>query len=258
MRISPRLSTLLRAALCLLPAACLSGCTKGAPKDPADTNQTKIEEPAPEETGGLETTGTYEGRLEARELQPVFKSKSKELYACYEEGKARNRHLQGAIRIRFEISPRGEVRVPFVEESELGDDRVERCMVDIIAKLVFPKPVGGSVLAEYPIAFRPKAVVPGSGAPGDEERAAYLSAAKRALSGCEALPASFTAAAWIDPEGQALSAGFAAAEQEAQAARGCVVEALQGARYPKAGRAATYLAFEAEELASVKEPAKKK
>lgn len=236
-------------AAALLWAACQRATPP--PEIPTTGPSEPVEEAPTEPDDGMETKGTYEGRLSSSQIQPVFESKGREIYVCYENGKKKNRHLGGNLRIRFEISPKGEPKNLVVEESTLGDDAVERCISDIIAGLTFPKPQGGSVLAEYPVSFAPKAIAAGVGAPAVEEHEGYLLTAKEALRACQALPSSFGAAVWINAEGVATSAGYSSENEEAQEARACIVEALKSARYPKSRRIMTHLVFSSDELTSI-------
>jgi TonB family protein len=230
----------------------ITACHRKGPESPTtqpvEVGPNDTQDKPPED--GLETSGTYEGTLETSKLQAAFKEKGKEAYACYEAARERNRHLEGDITIRFEILPSGAARAAVVERSTLGDDDMERCLVEIISKMSLPKPQGGVVLAEYPVGFHPSSVIPGAGEPTEEERGAYLGAATKAVKGCKKLPEDFQVAIWITAEGKALSAGYAAGRPEDHEVRPCVVDALKGASYPKTKRPrkVTYVALSAEEL----------
>jgi hypothetical protein len=239
---------------CLLPAVCclVPGCRTPPPRPPDPDPATQKVEPTTQPEDGVEATGTYEGVLDAAALAPVFSARRLDLYGCYEAGKAKNRYLKGDVKIRFEITAAGAARELVVESSTMGDDAVERCLVDILSKLAYPKPKGGSVLAEYPLSIQPSALVPNVGEPMLEERAGYLARAKEALKACKGLPPGYAMAAWIDPDGKAKSAGFSSEEAVPDEARVCAVDALVKAKYPKSTRRATHLIFAVEELRAIK------
>jgi hypothetical protein len=211
-------------------------------KTPQETNPLNRNNEDPGDKGsGLETKGTYEGQLSSSEIQPVFAAKNTELHACYDNGKSKNKYLQGNITIRFEITPEGKADKVFAEISTFGEGDVESCFLGIVGNLIFPKPTGGAVLATYPISFQPSAQLAGIGEPTDTDKSKYVSKTKESLKKCKKLPADFQVSVWIDPEGKAMSAGFSAASFEGHEARACAVEALKKAQFPKSKRKATHL-----------------
>jgi TonB family protein len=63
--------------------------------------------------------------------------------------------LTGKIVLMFAIGPDGKVPKAAVDSTTLEDAEVERCMVETVKKLRFPRPKGGSVKVTYPFVFRP-------------------------------------------------------------------------------------------------------
>lgn len=243
--------TLLATALLVSLAACKKEPPKKPeplrPGDPGTPGYVKpgpdLGAPPPHQDPheGIETSGTFEGRVNPELLQSAFRGRQAELQGCYESAKRRNKYLEGELSVRVEITPAGSPADLFIQRSTFGDNELERCFAEQVAQVRFPKPQGGSVLAEYPFAYHPSALLPGAGAPLESEQDAYLSKAEAALAACKDLPEVFSAAVWIDAEGKATSAGYGAPTPEGQSARACVVKSLGAAKYPKSKRKQTWL-----------------
>ena len=59
--------------------------------------------------------------------------------------------LQGRVAIKFVISPTGSVMNAVVAQSDVGSDRVEKCIADTVRRIDFPAPEGGGlVIVTYP------------------------------------------------------------------------------------------------------------
>ncbi len=70
---------------------------------------------------------------------------------CYERELNANPNLRGRVGVRFTIIPTGAVADARVQESDLGSEVVERCVVQVMSTLKFPKPRGGGVVVvSYP------------------------------------------------------------------------------------------------------------
>jgi hypothetical protein len=57
--------------------------------------------------------------------------------------------------VRYVIERTGSVGEASLEETTLGDEAPERCIVEVFSTLQFPSPEGGPVNAVYPMVFSP-------------------------------------------------------------------------------------------------------
>lgn len=73
--------------------------------------------------------------------------------ACYEEGLARARGLEGKVSVRFVIGKDGAVANVADAGSDLPDPRVKKCILAAFSALTFPAPEGGVVTVVYPMDF---------------------------------------------------------------------------------------------------------
>ena len=102
------------------------------------------------------------GSLDAETIRRVIRRRRNEYRSCFDEGRAKDRGLQGKVIIRFTIAGNGSVIAASVAESTLGSAPVEECLTSKIRRWVFPAPRGGGiVIVNYPFAFEPGGPVPG-------------------------------------------------------------------------------------------------
>ncbi len=74
-----------------------------------------------------------------------------EVRFCYESQLNARPDLQGRVAIKFVISPSGTVMSAGVAQSDVGSDRVEKCIADTVRRIDFPAPEGGGlVIVTYP------------------------------------------------------------------------------------------------------------
>jgi len=102
---------------------------------------------------------TVRHRLPVEEVGTVLRASRDKMRGCYEKGLQRKGDLHGLIRASFVIELDGTVSKLSVD-GDLPDQSVVRCVTAILSRLVFPKPVGGTVKIVYPVTFAP-------GDPGD-------------------------------------------------------------------------------------------
>lgn len=64
--------------------------------------------------------------------------------------------LAGRLTVRFTISGAGRVMAAAVQESSVGDARVESCLREAVTRWEFPQPRGGgAVVVSYPFVLVP-------------------------------------------------------------------------------------------------------
>jgi hypothetical protein len=95
-------------------------------------------------------------RLPPEQIQSIIRARYPNIHKCYESGLASNPHLKGRITTRFIIRRDGAVSGAYVQDNELRDCRVAKCIREEMAKCTFPKPKYGTVTVVYPLMFHPR------------------------------------------------------------------------------------------------------
>ena len=74
---------------------------------------------------------------------------------CYEQELTKKPELGGRIMVQFTIAASGQVIASVLQNSTMGNPRVENCTVQAVRRWEFPKPLGGGiVIVTYPFQFR--------------------------------------------------------------------------------------------------------
>lgn len=99
-------------------------------------------------------TPEIRGQLDRDIIARVIREHRREVRSCYENELQRNPDLAGRIIVRFVISPDGAVASSDVQESDLGNNAVESCIVRRVRRWRFPEPRGGGIVrVSYPFVF---------------------------------------------------------------------------------------------------------
>ena len=97
---------------------------------------------------------TIEGHLDRETIQRVIRQHRREIRDCYQRELQRNPELAGRVVVNFLIDPAGNVAAARIQESDIGDDNVEECLVRRIRRWRFPQPsTPGNVRVNYPFVF---------------------------------------------------------------------------------------------------------
>lgn len=91
------------------------------------------------------------GALDRDIVRRIVRAHINEIRSCYNQGLARDEHLQGRVAVEFVVNAMGKVDSSRLESSTLHHGLVEACMVDATLRWKFPKPSDGkSVKVIYP------------------------------------------------------------------------------------------------------------
>jgi len=136
----------------MLLALTLTGADAGAPSPEPDARPTRPVTPAASDVSALPFTSDS--------IAQVVRAHQPEIQDCYERMLAeRQQKVQGRLLTSFVITPAGTVNKARVEKqgTTLKDKDLHACVVEVLAKLRFPKPADGkNHPVEYP--FNLKAV----------------------------------------------------------------------------------------------------
>lgn len=105
-------------------------------------------------TGGEGETVVM-GAIDKAAIAAAIEAHRDEFRLCYErEINAENPNIGGTIKTSFVIGSSGRATQAGVESSTIKNTNVERCVVNVLKRIEFPKPVGGGVVqVGYPFKF---------------------------------------------------------------------------------------------------------
>lgn len=91
------------------------------------------------------------GSLSREVIRRVIRRHINEVRFCYEQELAQRPDLSGRVTVSFMISATGAVQMANVQNTTLGNARVEGCIAQAVRRWTFPAPDGGgAVLVNYP------------------------------------------------------------------------------------------------------------
>jgi len=94
------------------------------------------------------------GRLDRKMIDNVIRENLERIKYCYEKELDKFPEIGGKIVTGFTISSDGSVKDAFLKRSTMSNSNVENCIVDVMASLEYPKPLGGGVVVvSYPFLF---------------------------------------------------------------------------------------------------------
>ncbi|HET7785009.1 MAG TPA: AgmX/PglI C-terminal domain-containing protein [Myxococcales bacterium] len=98
---------------------------------------------------------TVVGGLSRDVINRVIQKHYSEIKYCYEKELSRDPGLYGKVTVLFMIDGTGRVGDALVQQTTMGSEPVESCMVNHVRRWVFPAPQGGStVQVTYPYVFK--------------------------------------------------------------------------------------------------------
>ncbi len=177
------------------------------------------------------------GAMNEEKVQAAFERASHRLAGCYEKGVQRIPYLGGEIRFKVRVTEEGKARWAFVKDSTLGDRETEACMLEVLKKTRWPKPVGGEGLAENSFTFEPSSderpPVPWT----PDKLGTPYKKAQPALESCrsQAGASQLKATLYIDTDGKPLGVGVSSADERGEDAAECVAGALREVTFPSPG-----------------------
>lgn len=96
------------------------------------------------------------GSLDKEIIRRIIRRHMNEVKYCYEQELTKKPELQGRISVQFTIAATGQVVASVLQQSSMGNARVENCVVQAVRRWEFPKPLGGGiVIVAYPFVFNP-------------------------------------------------------------------------------------------------------
>jgi TonB family protein len=91
------------------------------------------------------------GSLSKEVIRRIIGRHINEVRFCYEQELNSRPDLQGRVAVKFIISPTGAVQTAAVDNSDMGNPKVEQCIAQSVRRWTFPAPEGGGiVVVTYP------------------------------------------------------------------------------------------------------------
>jgi len=184
-------------------------------------------QPAREEPeDGIQISGSgVLGSLTDDQIQGPIQQRWPEIQRC----KAQVRppwYIGGRVALHFRIARDGEVKKLNIEESQLGNWSIERCILGIARTLHFSHPRGGEADFSYPIDFPARAQVT-EWLP--EQIAADIGKHRKELAQCERAGARhpYKLTVYLGAGGKVVSAGIAFPDEIDEAYIDCVIGKAQ-------------------------------
>ena len=92
------------------------------------------------------------GQLDKEIIRRIIRRHINEVKYCYEQELTKHPELGGRIMVQFTIAASGQVIASVLQNSTLGNGRVENCTVQAVRRWEFPTPLGGGiVIVSYPV-----------------------------------------------------------------------------------------------------------
>jgi len=129
------------------------------PEPAATSEPAPLAEPPPKvEDGVSETDEQTRGRLPPAKIAPVLQAHAGAFNQCYAKALAARPSLgAGTVTLLIVISAEGTVPHAEVVDARttLDSPETHACLIDEAKTLQFDKPVGGRVVTQYPLEFKP-------------------------------------------------------------------------------------------------------
>jgi hypothetical protein len=217
----------------LAGAALAAGCASAPPPAPvvADTKPVaEAVDPGPSsyesEIGGM-NEDAVEGRFRSM-MAPIGK--------CFEGGSARVEQIGGSFTVSFRVDRKGNTRWAYMKASTIGDRGTESCILDLVRREAWPKPLSGEGLVEKTIEIEPSK--PPHALDGKRVRAVVKVAQKRIESCRKGVRGAFLATVYLEPNGRVRTAGVATPNEKGDLVADCITTEIQKLKFVATGKVA--------------------
>jgi hypothetical protein len=166
------------------------------------------------------------GSLDPAAVKQVFHTLDDKFIECQRRGLDRVEVLSGSVKFFVRIAQDGSAKWAYLEESDVGDQATEKCLIGAVMGARWPKPDGGDGEARYGMGLSLDATRPANDwAP--EKVARALEQRGAAIRECRAGTSTpFRATMYVGPGGRVLAAGVVAGGKDHESKVDCIVSVL--------------------------------
>lgn len=176
-----------------------------------------------------------EGTLHNFDVKVRIEERAREFAKCQESRSKRLQMLSGSIEFGIHVKHSGDVSDVDLRASDVGDRELERCFIDVIRRVHFPKPNGGDANVSYTMLLGPagKGREPEQWNPGRVQHVVAKHGGD--LSEECSLPTgeAFTVTAYVNASGRVISAGVAGNAMSETERFDCIAKQLASWSMPK-------------------------
>jgi hypothetical protein len=186
------------------------------------------------------------GALNEDAVSRIFEGAQGGLLRCLRKGADRVELLGGDVGFFVSVDATGRAAEVRLEHSTLGDRATEQCMLGVLGKRSWPKPVGGRTgVAKKSMSFEmPNDVREPVQWASDDIAETLSKLEKQVKSFTGNAGTMYEVTAYIDTSGSPLSVGVACANGAITSAADCLVAAIMGTKFRSPGSYPAKVSFE--------------
>jgi len=167
------------------------------------------------------------GDVDPDAVRKTFRGLDDKFMECAKGEIDRVEVLAGSVKFFVRIAEDGSAKWAYLEESEVGDRTVEKCLVQTVLGAQYPKPDGGEAEARYGMELPLQSTRPPNEW-GAEKVSQALAKHAEAIGRCRTgASGGLQATMYVGPGGKVLAAGIAGAGKDGEGEADCLVEVLE-------------------------------
>lgn len=224
--------------------ACVA-CASDPKSDAADASDTPTQT---DDASGFSSSQNV-GGLDPDQVKAAVHRITPEVDRCVEKGRKRLPILGGEVALSVTVGAGGRAEATYVSHSTMGDQSVERCIVEVFRSQQWPRPVGGKIgkIDQHFEFDSGEELISWQGAEleramsAEEDGKGAFEELKKKLSECgtEAGATRLEVTLYLDEDGIAQTAGVASSDGKAAKAGACVETVVKTTSFPAPGRSFT-------------------
>lgn len=136
----------MRLAAFAILAMGIAGCGSSPPPPAAPPPEPPHEEAPP---AAAPVVSEELGSIDNDAVDQTFQQVSGDIATCLNEGRTRVSAIGGDVTVFMRIDATGHVKYGWFTQSALGDRMTEKCLLDVMNRTTWPKPIGGEAEVKH-------------------------------------------------------------------------------------------------------------